>query len=271
MLMHPRAPLLFLYVLIFPNGKRYAGTSYSWKKRWTKSSTCGKTPVQKAIKHFGIGNVTTVPVAYGERTYILVMEVKAIADWKLTDRRFGYNVTLGGEQSPMHSPLVVAKRTKTIKDRPATEAQRKACKIRSNTPEAKARMAKLGSEVMSRPEVRAKGALSRTGVPSPQRGRKWTPEYREFILEARRRGKKSGCPKGHVWSLEAIASQAAGRVGGKRSKKTKQKMSKSGIARWANMSPIERTQAVASLSAGQQRRRERERAEKAIALEQEGS
>ena len=81
---------LFLYVLIFPNGKRYAGISYDWRKRW--SPRCGKKArsiVQKAILSFGRENVIQTPLAFGERVYILEMEKRAIAEWRLQDRRFG--------------------------------------------------------------------------------------------------------------------------------------------------------------------------------------
>lgn len=266
-------PKLFIYVLLFPNGKRYVGVSRNWMKRWSGKFGKAITPVQKAIKHFGIENVRQFPLEYGERSCILELERLLIEKWKLTNRAFGYNCTLGGEESPMHSPLVVAKRSATIKGRPATEAQKASAKEVANRPETLARLRELGRKVMSRPEVQVKIAIARTtpeyhalrsaltieqDLGASRRGVTNSEEHCAKLHEAWERRKASGEP---VWTPAAIAAQTAGRTGKKRDKKTKARMKKANQATWDTATPEQRARHAAACAAGQKRRRERERAE----------
>lgn len=139
-------PIASLYELSFPNGKRYVGIAGCPERRMAqhwKDSGRMRTPVQKAFRHFGKSAVKMTVLAVGNRDYILDLEVKAIAAFG-TRVPNGYNVSFGGEISPMMSPESRAKRGATVRGRgfsPAHIAALSAAQIgRKHSEETKAKM-----------------------------------------------------------------------------------------------------------------------------------
>lgn len=103
-----------LYVIEFPNGKRYFGiTSKTMRERWRRH--CGdarrgsKLLVHRAMLDFGIDGLSPQVLVLGEKTEIACLEIEFIRFFETTDRSRGYNVGFGGEISPMLSPDVAIK------------------------------------------------------------------------------------------------------------------------------------------------------------------
>ena len=93
---------MILYCLTFPNGKKYVGISsrtltHRWKLHKSQARNGSPNPVHKAMNHFGSDSVELEILKRGKETYIKLEEIRLIAEWKLQDRRFGYNVTAGGD------------------------------------------------------------------------------------------------------------------------------------------------------------------------------
>jgi hypothetical protein len=107
-------PRYFLYELLFPNGKRYLGISKDPALRFENHTKCAAKrthnyPVYCAMRKYGCENVKLRVLCEGRRDYIAALEVKAIASFGTTNRRHGYNLCLGGQLSPMDSPVIRAK------------------------------------------------------------------------------------------------------------------------------------------------------------------
>lgn len=122
-----------LYEATFPNGKLYIGISNNLKYRiWRHKHAVehgSKILVHLAIRKYGIDNVRWRTLAIGLRSYIKDLEVAAIAKFKTLDRRFGYNITLGGESNPMDIPWVRERQSTLAAEahaRPATKIKHKA-------------------------------------------------------------------------------------------------------------------------------------------------
>lgn len=95
-----------LYVMAFPNGKLYFGiTSGPLKGRWgshkNSVSAGSRKRVHLAIAKYGVDNVQIRTLVIGERDYILDLEQRAIAKFNTQDRRFGYNISMGGESGAL--------------------------------------------------------------------------------------------------------------------------------------------------------------------------
>jgi hypothetical protein len=108
-------PRYELYVLIFPNKKRYFGISKNAKKRFIEHTYSGlrgssNFPVHRAIRKYGHPILQILCV--GRRDYIRELEVACINKFKTTDRRYGYNVSLGGESGPSPEMAIKISRTK---------------------------------------------------------------------------------------------------------------------------------------------------------------
>ena len=107
----------YLYVLLFPNGKRYFGISKNVASRFKghlRAATKGvdQRPLYRAMRK-NVGQVVHQTLCVGSEDYIADLEILAIARWNTTDRRYGYNLALGGNTSPMSSPGV-AKRSRDL-------------------------------------------------------------------------------------------------------------------------------------------------------------
>ena len=138
-----------LYVLLFPNGKRYFGLSKKAKSRWTGHKNTAKrgksrAPVSLAIRKYGAENVRFKLLVVGALEYIQQLEIAAIAHFESLVSQNGYNVSPGGDISPMLIPSVRVQVSNTLKKRIADDPEYRADTF--------ARLAKMNA-----PEARAKG------------------------------------------------------------------------------------------------------------------
>ena len=108
-----------LYSLEFPNGKRYIGISQDAKERFIThmdvARNSGNLPVYCAIRKYGEQNIRLKILVIGNRDYILDLEVKAISIFMTRDHQYGYNISLGGEISPMKDERSCSKMKKSLK------------------------------------------------------------------------------------------------------------------------------------------------------------
>ena len=154
---------MLLYVIEFPNGKRYFGiTSRDLHSRWldhmADSRRGTNRPVCRALKRYP--NAKIRPLVVGGREYIHALEQSVVAAYRTTDRKFGYNFGIGGEANPMlgnrHTPQAVAKisaagkaRVRSAESRARTSAALKGHAISAETRE------KIRATI-NRPDVKAK-------------------------------------------------------------------------------------------------------------------
>lgn len=90
-----------IYWLRFPNWKGYVGQSKDLERRMQDYDK-GKSSkfVGKAIKKYGWDNVKVEVLLHCAKESLDVYEIHFIASLKTADRRFGYNVTAGGDANP---------------------------------------------------------------------------------------------------------------------------------------------------------------------------
>ena len=116
-----------LYCAVFPNGKRYFGVTGRSLEARIKDHRDNlrnpKLPFHRALKKYD-GNVVFRTVVVGEKKQILNLEIESIASFKTMDRRFGYNVSLGGDLSPMLVPEIVERMRATNTGRTLTPEHR---------------------------------------------------------------------------------------------------------------------------------------------------
>lgn len=157
-----------LYVIEFPNGKRYFGiTARSAAERWRDHHKAARRlegrPVCKALRKYPAATFRTL--VFGHKAYIENLEARAIEAFDTTDRRHGYNFGKGGDFNPMdgkthteearakisaagrgriRSEESKAKTSATLKGRPISAERRAkisaATKIAMANPDVKARM-----------------------------------------------------------------------------------------------------------------------------------
>lgn len=94
-----------VYMHIFPNGKRYIGiTGQKPKDRWRVNGH-GYNPqrlMKRAIKKYGWDNIEHIIVAENLTAEDAGnLEKKLIEKYKTTNSAFGYNQSIGGENSPI--------------------------------------------------------------------------------------------------------------------------------------------------------------------------
>lgn len=190
----------FLYVLTFPNGKFYYGISGNVARRLVAHRGAARkgSPlyVHCAIRKYGAENVTCTTLAAGPRDYIADLEIKAISAYRTCDRGIGYNLSPGGDVSPMHVEESRLKMTASMLKRYQDPAARK----QNSDAQKIAQM---------RPEVREAKATKRRGV----------------ALSLETRAKMSASGKGKKQSPEHIANRSGTQVGVKRSKEARDRMS----------------------------------------------
>lgn len=163
-----------LYEISFPNGKKYIGiTTRSLRQRWSGhlySLTRSVTPVSHALRKYREGAIIR-PLVVGDSDYIADLEIKAIEAFQTRDRRYGYNVGIGGTVGPMlgqtHTPEVravigaaSAARPRSIETKLKTSATLKG---RVVTEETRRRISDGTRIGMALPEVRKKLSESLTG------------------------------------------------------------------------------------------------------------
>jgi len=90
-----------LYVLEFPNGKKYLGISVNPQERFRghiySSHKSTDLLVYSAFRKYGAENIKLRILCTGYVNYIKDLEIKAIAQFKTRDPKFGYNVSIGGD------------------------------------------------------------------------------------------------------------------------------------------------------------------------------
>ena len=156
-----------------PNGKVYIGiTSKSTRERWRNGKGYAKNPLfYKAINKYGWENIKHEIVATGlSRGDACVLEKMLINSYKSNDRRFGYNLTSGGERGAKWSEDSRKKLSKTNTGRKFSESTKK--KMRENHYDC-------------------------TGANNPNFGKKWTSEqianrqaHREYSRGAENKSSK---------------------------------------------------------------------------------
>ena len=98
-----------VYCLTFPNGKKYVGYTvekegFIGRFRRHKSASNNikqrdyNTKKSRAIRKYGWENIEKkILIISDDEFYCKFMETQIIAAWKLTEHKFGYNGTIGGE------------------------------------------------------------------------------------------------------------------------------------------------------------------------------
>lgn len=172
-----------LYEIRFPNGKKYIGISTDARRRFVahkqRARRGSMLPVHCAIRKYGELNIAHRVLCVGERDYIAALEIRAIEAFGTCDNTKGYNITLGGDLSPMRSLAVCKKVSATKKITCNTEAFRaeisRRTKGRKASPEARENMrrAHIGKKM---PEAQR---LAMVGKPAYNKGWKATPSQIE--------------------------------------------------------------------------------------------
>lgn len=94
-----------VYMHIFPNGKRYVGiTGQRTKDRWRVNGNGYKPQklVYRAIQKYGWDNIDHVIIAENlSASEAGELERKVIAKYKTNNPDYGYNQSVGGENSPV--------------------------------------------------------------------------------------------------------------------------------------------------------------------------
>lgn len=178
----------YLYVISFPNGKRYYGITSEAKPKarfvghLKLARNGGRGPLSCALRKFGGGSFRTLVV--GGKEYIKELEVLAIAKFRTTNRQFGYNVAIGGDISPMETKAARRRLSKYMKDRCASDPQFVAnliARLGPNTPERKAKRVATYLANLDPESIRV-AARKRS---KSMKGRKQSPEHIQNRTQSR--------------------------------------------------------------------------------------
>lgn len=119
---------LFLYRILFPNGKVYFGISTKPKNRFRQHKQDARNgsdcPLHRALRKYGVESIKLQVLVQGSKEYIQNLEVTAIRYFQTFDIVYGYNVHPGGTLGTMLNPMVAAKVSAALKGRPLTKATR---------------------------------------------------------------------------------------------------------------------------------------------------
>lgn len=121
-----RSRCYYLYVILFPNGKRYFGVTTNPRGRWLehcKSARNGrsKAAVHEALRKHGLSFVAFTVLVKGSESYIKQLEIAAIVKFDSLVGCSGYNISTGGDISPMLVPGVAVKVSNTMRLKIATD------------------------------------------------------------------------------------------------------------------------------------------------------
>jgi hypothetical protein len=211
---------MLLYVIEFPNGKRYFGiTDRTLNIRWSNhlsDARSGKNrPICRALRRYPEARIR--PLVVGDRDYIHKLERRAVAAYGTTDRKFGYNFGLGGETNPM------------LGNRHTEEAKSKigaASSARTRTPESNAKTsASLKGRSFSAGRCAAISAATKAAMA--------TPEMRAKLSAAQTGVKRSPSAKKRVLTAQHRANIGAAGRGLKRSPETCERIRLAKLATWA--------------------------------------
>lgn len=170
-----------VYIHTFPNGKKYIGvTSLKPELRWGANGCNYKNPYMvNAIKKYGWDNIAHEIVAENLTVdQASQMEIELIQKYNSADKRYGYNISLGGVESKICSEQTKEKlRQANLGKVMSEESKRKIGEFnrgRHPTEEALQHMREAqkksfanGNNAMHSPEARAKMAQKKKGRKLP--------------------------------------------------------------------------------------------------------
>jgi hypothetical protein len=191
-----------LYVINFPNGKRYFGiTTGKPRNRYLghlKSARTGsRVPVAAAIRKYGAEFALFKVLAIGDVEYIKDLEVASIAHFKSLVSANGYNVSPGGDMSPMLIPAVAKRMSRKMRKRlkedpeykaeiisrlgdtqsPEARAKRLATFAANFKPPSKATRRKISKALKGR--VQGQEEIDRRVAARLENGKEWSQEARD--------------------------------------------------------------------------------------------
>jgi len=230
-------------VLNFPNGKVYVGISYDAANRLKGHLRCAakgsKLPVHCAIRKYGIEKITQKILCIGTRGYIAELEIKLIKKLSSQDHANGYNLSLGGDLSPMKSDVVRKKVSATKKKLFSDPSYQGFVKAHAASMEPIAR-AKLLAAIRS-PEVSAAKSIK-------LKGRKQSPKALEakkaMLARPEVKAKQSASCKAAWASIELRSAQSARFKGKQISAEHRAKISASLMGHIGHRRGIERSAEV---------------------------
>lgn len=89
----------YVYIHTFPNGKRYIGlTVQDVKRRWGNGKNYKGQVVYNPILKYGWKNIKHTVYEVDTKEEMEYLEKYLIAYYHTTDRKYGYNVSTGGEE-----------------------------------------------------------------------------------------------------------------------------------------------------------------------------
>lgn len=171
-----------VYIHIFPNKKKYIGiTSRAPMSRWQNGHGYKSNEYMTyAIEKYGWDNIKHEILATGlTKEEAEAMEIELIAKHRSNDRRYGYNITSGGESIGKHSEESKAKMREMLKGRPSCR------KGKHHTEESKRKMSEahkgmrynIGVPFTEERKAKLRGPRPKVqGRNNPAFGRKWTAE-----------------------------------------------------------------------------------------------
>lgn len=221
----------YLYELLFPNGKLYFGITNDPPRRWREhrqeSARGGGFRVNAAIRKYGHEAVKRRVVVIGGYEYIRDLEIRAIEAFKTSNKRYGHNISLGGDLTSPETRLKLSagqkRRWRNLSDEERTNFA-KAISVRSRTPERRAQLSAAFSAIM--------------------KGKKKSPAH---CAKIRARNLLRGSPSAETlekqraaWTPEKRAAHGATKKGRKVSEETRRKLSKAGTGRKHRPDSIEK-------------------------------
>lgn len=170
-----------VYIHTFPNGKKYIGvTSLKPELRWGANGCNYKNPYMvNAIKKYGWDNIAHEIVAENLTVdQASQMEIELIQKYNSADKRYGYNISLGGIESKICSEQTKEKlRQANLGKVMSEESKRKigefskgrhpTDEMRKHMSEAQKKSFANGNNAMHSPESRAKAAAKLKGRKLP--------------------------------------------------------------------------------------------------------
>lgn len=95
----------YVYIHISPNGKRYVGlTTQKLANRWNSGKGYRKQKLfMRAIEKYGWDNIEHIVYEVDSQKEMMYLEAYLIRYYNTTDKRYGYNITPGGEHPTGYS------------------------------------------------------------------------------------------------------------------------------------------------------------------------
>lgn len=180
---------MWVYVHIFPNGKKYVGKTVSpLKTRWGKNGNGYKKQlVGKAIQKFGWENVQHIAFDVDTQGEMNYLEKYLIGFYNTRNKRFGYNVSEGGE---IEGSLLSDETKQKLSDYHKGKESPFKGKTQSETAKEANRSAHLGRKhseaTRKKQSCSMKGKNSKSVIRTSQDGT--TVEYESITLAAKENG-----------------------------------------------------------------------------------